>query len=55
MLVVPAGILLYMNLGSPEYMSVLYQGAAGRVIMCVALVLYISAFVIGLRILDIHV
>ncbi len=55
MLVVPAGILLYMNLGSPEYMSVLYQGAAGRVIMCGALALYIAAFVIGLRILDIHV
>ena len=55
MLAVPAGILLYMNLGSPEYMSVLYQAAAGRVIMCAALALYIAAFVIGRRILDVHV
>ena len=53
--IVQQGILLDMNLGSPEYMSVLYQGAAGRVIMCGALALYIAAFVIGRRILDIHV
>lgn len=55
MLAVPAGILLYMNLGSPEYMMVLYQAAAGRVIMCMALALYLAAFVIGRRILNVHV
>lgn len=55
MLAVPAGILLYMNLGSPEYMSVLYQGAAGRVIMCAALLVYVAAFAIGRRILAVHV
>lgn len=55
MLVVPAGILLYMNLGSPEYMDVLYRTASGRVIMCAALLLYAAAFAIGRRILDVRV
>ena len=55
MLAVPAGILLYMNLGSPAYMAVLYQGVTGRVIMSVSLLVYVAAFVIGRRILAIHV
>lgn len=55
MLAVPAGILLYMDLGSPDYMSVLYQTAVGKTIICCALALYIAAFAIGRKILAIHV
>lgn len=55
MLAVPAGILLYMNLGSPEYMAVLYQTLTGRGIMTAALILYLAAFAAGRRILAIRV
>ncbi len=55
MLAVPAGILLYMNLGSPEYMEVLYKSLTGRMIMSAGLVLYIAAFMIGRKILSIRV
>lgn len=55
MLGVPAGILLYMNLGSPDYMAVLYQTMTGRCIMTASIVIYMAAFVIGRRILTIRV
>lgn len=37
----PIGILLYIRLASPEIVSVLYEGAAGRLIMAICLALYV--------------
>lgn len=55
MMIVPAGIIMYMNLCSPEYMKVLYDGIAGHVIMAVLLSVYIAAVYMGYRILDIKI
>lgn len=55
MLIVPAGILFYMTLTSPEYMQALYTGFAGRMIMAGVLAVYAAAVLIGRRILDIRV
>jgi len=52
MVIVPAGILLYMELSSPDYMSVLYESIAGHMIMAAALAVYIAAVLIGRRILE---
>lgn len=55
MIIVPAAILLYMNLTSPDYMQVLYQGIAGRMIMTGVLAIYILAVILGRRILNIRI
>lgn len=55
MMIVPPAILVYMNLCSSEYMSVLYETLLGRMLMTAALVMYAVAVVIGYKILDIHV
>ncbi len=55
MLIVPAGILFYMTLTSPEYMQALYVGIVGRVIMAAVLAVYAVAALIGQKILDIRV
>ena len=54
MLIVPPAILIYMNLCSADYMSVLYTTLTGRILMT-ALVLYGIAMLIGYKILDIQV
>ena len=40
MVVIPACIIIYMRLTSPQLMSVLYTGFAGRCVMSVVLILY---------------
>lgn len=55
MLVVPPGILLYMNICSAEYMNILYTNPMGRVLMTFALVIYGAAILIGNKILNIRV
>ena len=55
MVIVPAGILVYMNLTSPDYMQVLYEGLYGRLIMAGVLAIYLLAVVLGKKILDIRV
>ncbi len=55
MLVIPPAIILYMNLFSGDYMSVLYETFMGRVIMICALAAYVGAVWIGQKILNIHV
>ena len=55
MIIVPAGILLYMNLTSPDYMQVLYEGIYGRLIMAGVLGIYLLAVVLGNKILDIRI
>lgn len=48
MVCIPAGMILYMRIGSPELMTVLYTGAAGRVIMTLALIIYLLAVYWGM-------
>ncbi len=55
MLVVPPFIVCYMNVGSADYMAVLYETWAGRCVMGGALFAYIMAIFMGRKILDIHV
>ena len=55
MAVIPAGILIYMNLSSPEYMAVLYENSAGHLMMAGALAAYAAALLLGRKILDIRV
>jgi tight adherence protein B len=55
MMIVPAGILIYMNLCSADYMSVLYLTPAGRMVMMVSLFIYLGAICIGKKILDIRI
>ena len=55
MAIIPAGILIYMNLSSPEYMSVLYQTSVGHLLMTGALAAYLAALVLGRKILDVHI
>ena len=55
MLIVPPGILCYMNMCSSEYMNILYTGLTGRLVMTAALMVYAAALWTGHKILDIHV
>ena len=51
MCVMPAGILVYINLGDPGFTDPLYMTAAGRIIMTVCLAVYAAAFCLGERIM----
>ena len=51
----PALLLLYMQLTSPDFLSVLYGNLPGAAFMTVCLVLYAFAFLLGSRILSIPV
>lgn len=51
----PAGILLYMNLTSPVFLTPLYGTLAGRVTMTLCLVLYTGAIILAERIMDVNV
>ena len=55
MCLMPALMLLYINLGSPGYTDPLYQGAGGRMIMTLCLIVYGAAIYLGHRILRIEV
>ena len=55
MLIVPPGILMYMNVCSSDYMHILYTGVTGRMIMTAALIVYGLAVWLGNKILNIHV
>ncbi len=51
MCLVPAGMLLFLNISSPEMTQILYEGI-GRLIMAGILILYLLAFLWGDRILE---
>lgn len=55
MMIVPPGILLYMNLCSAEYMTILYETLTGRCVMLAAVIVYSIAVLIGEKILDIQI
>ena len=52
--VMPAAILLYVRLTSPEFLQVLYEGFRGRLIMSGCLLAYLAAFFWSERILRIR-
>ena len=52
--VVPIGILIYMNLSSPDYLSPLYGTPFGVLVMTVSLVLYAIAVYVSGRVADIQ-
>ena len=55
MCIMPAGILVYINLGDPGFTDPLYRTAAGRIIMTVCLIVYAAAFLMGEKIMKTEV
>lgn len=55
MCIIPFGIILYMRLAFPEFMNVLYKNPLGVSLMSVCLGIYIAAYHIGKKLVDIEV
>ena len=55
MCLMPAGILLYVNLTGGDFVEPLYEGASGRIIMTVFLALYVLMIYAGERIMKVEV
>lgn len=55
MTMIPLGIIVYMKVSFPEFMSVLYKSAVGMTIMTGCLFLYVGAWYFGKRMLEIEV
>ena len=55
MTVIPIGILLYMKVGFPEFLDVLYGNVTGVLLMSVCLIVYIVTYVLGRRIVEVEV
>ena len=53
--VVPFGILLYLQTGSSDFISILYSGITGRVLMTAALAVYLAGVFMAERIINIEV
>lgn len=54
MSVVPIGMILYMNITSPDFLKIMYETAMGRIVMTVCLVVYVAAFFIAEKIMNIE-
>lgn len=52
---VPMGIIAYMSLSFPDFMSVLYGNAVGVCIMSICLGLYAAAYQLGRKIIEVEV
>ena len=55
MCVIPLGMVLYMRLTFPEFLSVLYGSVAGTVVMSICLCVYIFAYRMGKKMIQIEV
>ena len=55
MTMIPLGIIVYMKISFPEFMSVLYRSTVGVVVMSGCLLIYIGAWYLGKRMLEIEV
>jgi len=53
--VVPLGILFYVNLTSPEFLSSLYGNLIGCMIMSCCLIVYVGAYVLGKRLIEVEI
>lgn len=52
---VPYAIIAYMSLSFPEFMTCLYGNVTGVGVMTVCLLIYISAYYLGIRLIEIEV
>lgn len=52
--VMPFGIICYLSASSPGFLDVMYQTAAGRIVMTAGLLLSLGAFVVSDRLLSIR-
>lgn len=55
MSVVPAVIILYMQISFPGFLDVLYSSAFGSIVMSVCLAVYMASWYIGRKIVEIEV
>ncbi len=55
MSVIPYGIIAYMTLSFPEFMKCLYGNVIGIGVMSICLVIYITAYVFGVKLVKIEV
>ena len=55
MSLMPVGIILYLQMTSPGFLSVLYGNPFGIAAMSICLVIYAAAYWLGRRIVDIEV
>ena len=55
MSVIPFGIVLYMTVSFPEFMGNLYGNIAGRGVMTGCLIIYLGAYGLGRKIIEIEV
>lgn len=55
MTIIPLGIIVYMKVSFPEFMSVLYGSTTGTMVMTGCLALYAGAWYLGKRMLEIEV
>lgn len=55
MSVIPVCMILYMKLSFPDFMDVLYGNAAGVLIMTICLLVYVGAYEVGRRMIEIEV
>lgn len=53
--IVPLLIVLYVDLTTKDMMKLMYHGLIGRLVMTVCLAVYLAAFVIGEKIMEIEV
>ena len=53
--VVPFGILLYLQTGSSDFISILYRDIAGRMLMTAALAVYLAGVYMAEKIINIEV
>lgn len=51
MSLIPMGVILYMRVFSPEFMSVLYGNTVGAILMTACLAVYFAAIILGIKIL----
>ena len=55
MTMIPLGMVLYMKISFPEFLDVLYGNIAGVIIMSICLLVYVVAYELGRRIVEIEV
>ncbi len=55
MTMIPLGMVLYMKISFPEFLDVLYGNPAGVIIMSICLLVYLVAYEMGRRIVEIEV
>ncbi len=55
MSLMPAGIILYLQLTFPSLLSEMYTTSVGRIVMSICLIVYGAAYLLGTKIVDIEV